>query len=49
MYDLATRLTNGTGWANLTARDINNQGTIIGSGYLNGVQQAFVAVPVTQP
>jgi hypothetical protein len=30
-------------------RDINNQGIIIGNGYLNGVQQGFVAIPVTQP
>ena len=49
MYDLATRLTNGTGWTNLTANDINSQGSIIGHGYLNGVSQGFVAIPVTQP
>jgi probable HAF family extracellular repeat protein len=49
MYDLATRLTNGTGWANLTARDINSQGSIIGYGDFGGVRQSFVAIPVTQP
>ena len=49
LYDLAAVLTNGTGWEKLSASDINNQGIIVGSGYLNGVAQGFVAVPVTQP
>jgi probable HAF family extracellular repeat protein len=49
MYDLAECLTNGSGWANLQARDINNQGRIVGYGELNGAQQAFVAIPVAQP
>ena len=49
MYDLATRLTNGAGWANLQASDINNQGCIIGYGDFGGVRQSFVAIPVTQP
>ncbi len=49
MYDLATLLVNGTGWTSLGASDINNQGIIAGSGYLNGVWQGFVAIPVTQP
>jgi len=49
LYDLAACLTNGDGWANLNAADINNQGCIVGSGEFNGVQQAFVAMPVTQP
>jgi len=49
MYDLATRLTNGTGWTDLSASDINNEGCIVGRGYLNGVYQGFVAIPVTQP
>jgi uncharacterized membrane protein len=49
MYDLAECLTNGKGWSNLLVTDINNQGCIVGSGDFNGVKQAFVAVPVTQP
>jgi probable HAF family extracellular repeat protein len=49
MYDLAECLTNGAGWANLQANDINNQGRIVGSGEFGGVRQAFVATPVTQP
>ncbi len=49
MYDLATLLVNGTGWTGLAAGDINNQGIIIGNGYLNGTWQGFVAIPVTQP
>jgi probable HAF family extracellular repeat protein len=49
MYDFATRLTNGSGWVNLTPADINNQGFIVGYGTFSGVTQAFVAVPVTQP
>jgi probable HAF family extracellular repeat protein len=49
MYDLATRLTNGSGWSDLQPTDINNQGFIVGMGSFNGVTQGFVAVPVTQP
>ena len=49
LYDLATMLVNGTGWANLSAGEINNQGIIVGAGDLNGFRQGFVAVPVTQP
>ena len=49
MYNLANCLTNGSGWANLGALDVNNQGYIIGYGDFGGVLQFFVAVPVTQP
>ncbi len=49
LYDLAALLVNGAGWTSLAASDINNQGIISGQGYLNGVWQGFVAVPVTQP
>ncbi len=47
MSRLASR--NGTGWTGLRADHINNQGIIAGNGYLNGVWQGFVAIPVTQP
>ncbi|TXT23230.1 MAG: hypothetical protein FD134_2256 [Gallionellaceae bacterium] len=30
------------GWTGLTARDINNNGQIVGYGYLNGTQHAFL-------
>ena len=48
-YNLPACLVNPTGWVNLEPSDLNEQGFITGTGYLNGVRQAFVAVPVTQP
>lgn len=40
----------GSGWAELTyANDINNVGQIIGNGYINGEQHAFLLTPVSVP
>jgi probable HAF family extracellular repeat protein len=48
-YNLPSCLVNPTGWVNLRPNDINEQGLITGAGYLNGVYQAFVLIPVNQP
>ena len=50
MYDLASLITDFSGWDFLTvARDVNNGGTIIGTGFYNGEPTAFLATPVPEP
>jgi probable HAF family extracellular repeat protein len=49
IYNLPDCLVNATGWSGLKPNDLNEQGLITGGGYFNGVYQAFVLIPVTQP
>ena len=49
LYDLAALLVNGAGWTGLSASDINNQGIIVGTGYVDRLRHGFVAIPVAQP
>lgn len=46
MIDLNTFTPPGSGWTLTQAVDINNQGTIIGNGFLNGSPRGFVLTPV---
>ena len=45
IYDLATLLNNGQGWTLSYANAVNDDGQIVGTGYLNGVQHAFLLTP----
>jgi probable HAF family extracellular repeat protein len=55
MADLNTLLPDNSGWTLLEARDINNNGEIVGYGYYGdqaygpNVYQAFVMTPVPEP
>ena len=42
-------LTNGTGWSLVSAEDINNLGQIVGTGFLNGEERAFLLTPTDYP
>jgi probable HAF family extracellular repeat protein len=44
--DLNTLIPSGTGWQLTDATGINNAGQIVGTGWINGVQQAFLLNPV---
>jgi probable HAF family extracellular repeat protein len=42
MIDLNSLLPEGSGWELMEARDINNHGCIVGFGFINGEQHAFL-------
>ena len=48
MYDL-NKLTNNPNWILSIAKDINNKGQIVGSGYINGQEHAFLMTPIPEP
>jgi len=48
MTDLNSLLPSGSGWVLTTAMAINNQGAIVGMGYLNGQQDGYVLYVPTQ-
>ena len=45
MYDLLTKVNNGSGWTLKSAEAINNSGWIVGWGVKNGYDRAFLLVP----
>jgi uncharacterized membrane protein len=45
-FELLPRVTNGAGWQLTTARDINDNGLIIGTGLINGEARGFLLTPV---
>lgn len=47
--DLNTVIPSDSGWELLVARGINNRGEIVGTGFLNGAQHAYVLIPVRSP
>jgi uncharacterized membrane protein len=47
--DLNTVIPSDSGWELLLARGINNRGEIVGTGFLNGAQHAYVLIPVRSP
>jgi len=51
MQDLNQFIPAGSGWELVEARGINNQGQIVGWGYINGseVERAFLLMPVKDP
>lgn len=49
VYDLSALLPSDSGWTLNGASDINDSGWIVGVGTYQGVEQAFVLVPVPEP
>ncbi len=50
MTDLNDLLPPGSGWDHLEhARDINNNGQIVGEGWIDGQEHAFLLTPVPEP
>jgi probable HAF family extracellular repeat protein len=50
MIDLNDLLPQGSGWSHLQfAHDINNNGQIVGWGYIGGEGHAFVMTPIPEP
>jgi uncharacterized protein (TIGR03437 family) len=45
VYDLNTLLTNGTGWTLTNATAVNDAGQIVGAGFINGQEHAFLLTP----
>jgi uncharacterized membrane protein len=48
-FALLPRVTNGAGWQLTTARDINDNGQIVGTGLNNGEVRGFLLTPVPRP
>ena len=44
-YDLNTLVTNATGWTLTNATAVNDAGQIVGAGYINGQEHAFLLTP----
>lgn len=45
MLDLNDLIPPGAGWVLTDAIDINNDGQIVGNGYLDGAVRAFLLMP----
>ncbi len=45
VYDLNTLVTNGTGWTLTNATAVNDAGQIVGAGFINGQEHAFLLTP----
>lgn len=45
IYDLNTLVTNGTGWNLTNATAVNDAGQIVGAGFINGQEHAFLLTP----
>ncbi len=45
IYNLASLVTNATGWNMIYATAINNNGQIVGTGLINGAQHVFLLTP----
>ncbi len=45
VYDLNTLVTNGTGWTLTNATAANDAGQIVGAGFINGQEHAFLLTP----
>lgn len=48
MIDLNERIPPGSGWVLTEARDINERGQVVGTGWLHGEQRAFLLTPAAQ-
>ena len=48
MFDLNSRVWNGTGWLLLEATGVNDSGVIVGNGFKNGVPHAFMLLPMAR-
>ena len=48
-YDLNNLIDSDSGWFLELANDINDDGEIVGSGYLNGAESAFLLTPIKEP
>jgi probable HAF family extracellular repeat protein len=46
LIDLNTMIPSGSGWELERAEDINNRGEIVGTGFFNGQQRAFLLRPI---
>jgi probable HAF family extracellular repeat protein len=49
MTDINSLIDPASGWNLFVARDINDAGWIVGSGIRDGIQRAFMMVPVPEP
>ena len=49
MTDLNSLLPTGSGWVLTEAIDINNNGQIVGQGYIGGTYHAFLLTPTVVP
>jgi probable HAF family extracellular repeat protein len=49
MIDLNTLIPGSSGWELVSARGINDSGEIVGWGYDNGNERAFLLIPVPEP
>jgi probable HAF family extracellular repeat protein len=49
MIDLNTLVPGGSGWSLVRANGINDSGQIVGSGYIDGYERAFLLTPVPEP
>jgi len=49
LLDLNNLLTSGSGWTLTDARDINDLGQIVGTGFINGYDHAFLMTPSAVP
>ena len=47
MIDLNDLIPGGSGWQLVSANDINDRGQIVGRGFLNGQDRAFLLTPVS--
>ena len=47
MIDLLDTLPVESGWPQLSPRNINDAGQIVGAGTLNGLRRPFLMIPVT--
>jgi uncharacterized protein (TIGR03437 family) len=45
VYDLNTLVANGTGWTLTNATAVNDAGQIVGAGFINGQEHAFLLTP----
>jgi uncharacterized protein (TIGR03437 family) len=45
VYDLDTLVVNGTGWTLTNATAVNDAGQIVGAGFINGQEHAFLLTP----
>ena len=47
--DLNTLIDSNSGWSLISARDINNNGWIVGTGLYEGQERAYLLIPVPEP
>lgn len=49
VFDLNTLVTNGSAWTLTNATATNDAGQIVGAGFINGQEHAYLLTPTTQP